>query len=190
TFLTYRDELKASSGEVWVHLGDSDVLNLVNTREGNTRSVFDRFRREIRSSRVDGQPSPLWRLAGAVTYSAAEIDGSRDDVDTGAEPSFDAKLTVLLCEAHQLWSRVLSEGEYPMAHFTEQNTLLNTSYLGEVLDSLSQQTAQKVGVFDFNDGLHRQLRRLGRHKSTVSVFLSDPDAQLVTSVRGPKSTYR
>ena len=172
TFLSYFDQLRASNGEVFVHFGDSDVISLVNGRDGSTRSVFDRFRQEVQRSRIGGQPSPLVRLAGAVGYSAAEIDGSRDGTDTGAEPSFDAKLTVLLAEAHQVWAQVLSDGRYPLAYFIESNTLLNTRHLGDLLDSLSQQTAETVGGFDFSYGLHRGLRRQGQAGSAISSFSS------------------
>src|SRR3954447_2175852 len=180
TFQVYMEQLGRSCGEVFAHFGDSDVVSLVNPRGGNTRSVFDRFAEEISRSRVDGRPSPLVRVGGAVGYSAAEVDGHRDGVGDGAEPSFEAKLTVLLAEVHQIWAEVLSRGVYPMGYFTEQNTLINTRFLGDLLKpdgeivsgllpSMSQDTAQRVGGFDFNYGVHRELRRLGL-SSDRSVF--------------------
>ncbi|MEU4643346.1 hypothetical protein [Micromonospora sp. NPDC023814] len=197
TFLGYLRELRASHGEVFVHFGDSDVVSLVNPRGGNTRSVFDRYIEEIRASRAGGRHSPLVRLGGAIAYSETEIDGPNHV----GEPSFEAKLTVLLAETHQLWSAVLAQGVYPMAYFIEPNTAVNTRYLGQLrrpdgavvdglLGSMSQRVAQQMSGFASTYGMHRRLHQLGLDSQEVSRFLADPAAQVVTSVRGEKRTYR
>ena len=112
TFLGYMVELRAKYGEVFAHFGDSDVVSLTNPRGGNTRSVFERLTEEIQRSREGEERSRLVRLGGAISYSPVDIDGK----DHVGGPSVEAKLTVLLAQAHELWSAVLAHGRYPMAY--------------------------------------------------------------------------
>src|SRR6266571_251190 len=86
-----------------------------------------------------------------------------------------------------------------MGYFTEQNVLFNTRYMGKVqtrdgvvdglLSSMSQETALEVQGFAFGYGVHRRMTQLGLNMSPHSRFLSEPAAQVLTSVRGRKRTF-
>jgi len=199
TFYRYMQQLRAEFGEVFAHFGDSDVVSLVKPWGGG-RSVFDVYADEIHRSRsrVGDRRSPLVRLGGAAGYSAAEVDYGLDGVAKGS-PSVAAKLTVLLSQAHQLWAGVLDQGKYPMGYFSEQNVLFNTRYMGKVLtrdgvqagllSSMSQEAAVKLDGFAFGHGVHKWMTDFGLNTPRHSLFLPDPEAQVLTSVRGTKRTF-
>ena len=198
TFWAYLQQLRASFGEVFVHFGDSDVVSLINPRGGNTRSVFDRFDEEIRRARAEQPPTRVVRLGGSITYSPQEIDSYRRGEEPGGEPSFVAKFNMVLVQANELWSQVLTR--LGLAYYLEANTALNADLLGplrtadgQIVDGLlaamSQQTAQTLGGFDLGYGVHRRLTQLELNHPRWSRYLSDPPAQVVTSVRGEKRSF-
>jgi hypothetical protein len=179
-------ELWRYNDEVFVHIGDGDVVSLASPAGGGL-SVLGRYRAEIEGSRADG-PSSLVRLGGGYEFSADEVDyGPRGVRPPGAPVSDAAKLTLVFAEADQQQREILSRGQFPMGYFSEQNTLLNSRYLEQVIGAMGQDQAR--GMPDVFLGLHVRLAELGLLGEEHSRFLSDPAARVVTSVHGQRTTF-
>jgi DNA-binding response OmpR family regulator len=185
-------ELWQFNDEVWIHLGDSDVVDTVNRAGGNGVSLLARFAAEIRRSaaETDG-PSPLVRLGGGYAFSPAELEfGPRHGRPEHAPVRLGdaARLTLLLVEADNLQRALMSEGRWPRGYFTEQNTLLNSRHAGLLISAMGQDAANRVAMPDLFLGLHARLGELGLLSDERSRFLADPAARVLTSAHGSKTT--
>ncbi len=99
-----------------------------------------------------------------------------------------ARLTLLLVEADNLQRALMSEGRWPRGYFTEQNTLLNSRYAGQLIGAMGQDAANRVAMPDLFLGLHARLGELGLLSDERSRFLADPAARVLTSAHGRKTT--
>ena len=190
--LTRMRELWRLNEEVWIHIGDGDVIDLVNPAGGNELSLLARYTQEIRASAPDG-PSPLVRLGGGYAFSPRELEyGPRRGQAPGeAEQISDAtKLTLLLVEADNLQRALMSQGRWPRGYFSEQNTLLNSRYLEQFISAAGQEAAKRLTMPDLFLGLHARLGQLGLLSDEHSRFLADPAARLLTSAHGRRSQVR
>ncbi|HMH90787.1 MAG TPA: hypothetical protein VK586_06830, partial [Streptosporangiaceae bacterium] len=183
-------ELWRVNDEVWIHSGDSDVVDTTNPAGGNAVSLLARYSQEIRGSAVDG-PSSLVRLGGGYAFSPVELQyGPRGAPPTGEPEQLGdaARMTLLLSEADNLQREIMSGGRYPMGYFTEQNTLLNSRYVEQFISAMGQDVASALGMPDMFLGLHVRLWQLGLLSDEHSRFLSDPPARVLTSAHGRKTT--
>ena len=150
-------ELWRFNDEVWIHIGDGDVVDTVNPAGGNTVSLLARFAAEIRDSAVGG-PSPLVRLGGGYAFSPVELEyGPRRGPAAGeaAREGDAARLTLDLVEADNLQRALMSEGRWPRGYFTEQNTLLNSRYVEHLIGAMGQDEASRLGMPDLFLGCMR-----------------------------------
>ena len=185
-------ELWRLNDEVWIHVGDGDVIDTINPAGGNTLSLLERYAREIRDSAGEG-PSPLVRLGGGYAFSPRELEyGPRRGPAVGeAERLGDAaKLTLVLVEADNLQRALMSEGKWPRGYFSEQNTLFNSRYLEQYFSAMGQDVAKLLKMPDLFLGTHARLGELGLLSDEHSRFLSDAAARLVTSAHGRRSVVR
>ena len=183
-------ELWQFNDEVWIHLGDSDVIDTVNPAGGNKLSLLGRYAAEIRGSAVDG-PSPLVRLGGGYAFSPVELEyGPRRGPADGetARLGDAARLTLLLVEADQQQRDIMSRGRWPRGYFTEQNTLLNSRYVERLIGAMGQDVANALDMPDLFLGLHARLGKLGLLSDEHSRFLADPAARVLTSAHGMRTT--
>jgi hypothetical protein len=179
-------ELWRFNGEVWIHIGDADVLETTNPADGGGESLLQRYAGEIRQSTAEG-PSQLVRLGGGYAFSPEELrDGPRGGLDPAGDSA--VRLTLLLAEADNQQRALLSAGRWPRGYFSEQNTLLNSRYVDQVIGSMGQGTANRLGVPDLSLGLHARLGELGWLSDDRSRFLADQAARVVTSAHGRRTT--
>ncbi|HET6213543.1 MAG TPA: hypothetical protein VFE14_11835 [Micromonosporaceae bacterium] len=185
-------ELWLCNGEVFILLCDSDVVDTTNPAGGNRVSLLPRYAQEIRDSASEG-PSPLVRVGGGYDFSPEELEyGPRGAAPPGTPPgrlSDDARLTLVLVEADQLQRQIMDRGDQPMGYFSEQNLLLNSRYVEQVISALGQDVANALGMPDVSLGLHVRLRQLGLLTEEHSRFLADPAARVLTSAHGTKTTF-
>jgi hypothetical protein len=183
-------ELWRFNDEVWIHLGDGDVIDTTNPAGGNAVSLLGRYAREIRDSMAAG-PSPLVRLGGGYAFSPRELEyGPRGGPAEGAAERLGdaARLTMLLVEADNLQRALMSGGRWPRGYFTEQNTLLNSRHVADLIRAMGQDVANRLDMPDLFLGLHARLAELGWLSDEHSRFLADPAARVLTSAHGMKTT--
>ena len=178
--------LFAHSDEVFVHFGDADSVSPFNPEAGGV-SVLSRFREEILASKgAGGSPSELVRIGGGYAHTPVEID--RPVSGLGYQPSYSAKVTVLLAEADNLHRGIMSTGRYHLGIFSERNTLINARYLVGLLPGLSPKRAANMSYPEIALPMNQVMHGMGVLTEQQSKFLTDPASRLVTSVSGERST--
>jgi hypothetical protein len=184
-------ELWRLNDEVWIHIGDSDVVDTTNPAGGNSISLLQRYAQEIRSSRSGQEPSTLVRLGGGYAFSPQELQhGPRRGPAPGEPEQLDdaTRLTLMLVEGDNLQRGLLSEGRWPRGYFSEQNTMFNSAYLEQFISAMSQQMARALRMPDLSVGVHARLGRLDLLSDEYSRFLADPAARVLTSAHGRRTT--
>ena len=141
--------------------------------------------------RQDGSPSQWVRLGGGYTHDPLEIDfprGAPSPLPEHYEPSFSAKLTILLAEADNLHRKLMASGEFHLGGFSERNILLNARYMDLLVAGFSPAKAANLGYPDVAQPMNWTMYRQGVLNDKQSRFLSQRDAQVVTSVGGTGSS--
>ena len=176
-------ELFGHRKEVWLHVGDDDVVDY--------GSLFASYAQEIVDSQVDGAPSELMRIGGGYRHDPWEIDRPKGmpQPPEGYDASFSAKLTVLLAEADNLHRQAMSSGRLHLGAFSERNTLLNARYLEQLLPAFSPAAAKTQSYPDIAVPMNRKMFMKGLLTEKRSRFLSEPRFQVTTSVSGKKGTF-
>ena len=154
-------ELWESHDEVWVHFGDSDVVDYGTAEHG---SVFQAFQSEILRpaaravSRVGwcglvaGLPTALMRSTRASAWMSTRMAMNRRRW---------AKFNWLLAEVESLAGEVMSGGRYPMALYKEGNIALNARHLEQMAPGLTQALANNFSQPDIAYSMQARMSDLG-----------------------------